>query len=257
MNESSIQPLVSIIMPCHNSEKTIEEAIISVISQTFNNWELIIVDDGSNDSSIDIIKSYSQKDKRIKPFYLGINSGSPYKPTNQGITQAQGRFIAFLDSDDYWFPTKLEDQVPLFEDPQVAIVFSNYIKVSSIYSKSKEHRPISSPCIVSYHRLLKGNVIGNLTGVYDTKKVGKVYAKDIGHQDYLMWLDILRKGFIAKNTGQIHAAYRLSSSSVSANKLKALSWTWNIFRNHEHLSLLQSLYYFSFYAFGATIKHFK
>ena len=165
---------------------------------------------------------------------------------------AKGRYIAFLDSDDMWLPEKLTQQIPLMQNPQVAIVYSNYEKMTE--SGKKTGRVIKAPRQADYKKLLRGNVIGNLTGIYDKEKVGIVPFLNIHHEDYAMWLSILKRGFIAQNTGTVAARYRLSSSSVSTNKYRVLSWQWNIYRNIEHISIMKSTIYFVSYAFKAFLK---
>ena len=209
-----MQNLVSIIMPNHNGEKYIAEAIESVISQTYKKWELLIIDDNSSDDSVRIIKSYIEVDKRIKLLNNKINTGYPAKPRNVGIQNATGRFIAFLDCDDIWLSSKLEKQLPLFKDKDCAVVYSFYQKINE--SSNICSSAIRSPRAVSYKNLLKGDCIGNLTGIYDTQKVGKVFQKEIHAEDYLMWLEILKKGFLAKNTNTVEAYYRITSNSTSA-----------------------------------------
>ena len=160
--------------------------------------------------------------------------------------------IAFLDSDDLWYPFKLEQQIPLFCNDNVAIVYSNYEKIDE--DGNGANRIVRAPKSATYSKLLLGNIIGNLTGVYDCKKVGMIPFMDIHHEDYVMWLTILKQGFIAQNTNTTTAAYRIVESSVSSNKLRVLSWQWNIYRNIEKFGILQSCYYFANYAIKAYIK---
>lgn len=239
-------------MPMYNSERFLRASIESVISQTYRNWELLVIDDFSTDNSYQIAKEYAVKDSRIRVIRNTVKKGMPSAPRNIGVQAARGRFIAFLDSDDLWFPQKLEQQLALFKDNRTAIVYSNYEKMDEKGLRS--NRIVTAPAHVTYRTLLFGNIIGNLTGIYDSKKVGKVPIKDIHHEDYVMWLQILKQGYIAKNTDTTLAAYRVSSSSVSADKLIAIKWQWNIYRNIEHLSLLRSALYFSSYAIKALLK---
>ena len=247
--------MVSIITPCYNASAFIEQTILSVQAQTYTDWEMLIVDDCSNDNSAEIIKRYADKDRRIKYLNTDRSSGSPVKPRNIGIENAKGRYIAFLDSDDVWFPDKLEKQLNLFHDKKVAVVYSNYEKMNE--NGERGNRIIKAPSETNYYDLLKGNVIGNLTGVYDTEKVGKVYCQNIHHEDYILWLSILKKGFIAKNTNTVTALYRVRNNSVSSNKLKVLSWQWNILRNVENLPFYKSVYCFMCYAIKAILKAVK
>lgn len=246
---------VSIITPCYNAESTIKETIDSVLSQTYQDWEMIIVDDCSKDSSADIIKAYVEKDCRIIYFKTEKSSGSPTKPRNIAIEYASGRYIAFLDSDDIWLPNKLEEQIKLFETDDVAVVYSNYEKITE--DGKRNSRIVIAPNTVNYKELLKGNVIGNLTGIYDTQKAGKVFCQKQHHEDYLLWLNVLKQGHIAKNTNTVTALYRVREQSVSSNKLKVIRWQWYIYRNILGLNLLQSCYYFIHYAYRATIKSLR
>lgn len=244
--------LVSIIMPMHNSEQYLRESIESVLAQTYPHWELLIIDDASTDSSTDIVKEYAAKEQRISLLHNEQNIKMPSAPRNVGIMAAKGRYIAFLDSDDVWFPQKLEQQLPMFSDNRVAIVYSNYEKMDE--QGRRNDRFIFAPHRATYRTLLCGNIIGNLTGIYDTHKVGKVIIRDIHHEDYAMWLSILKKGFIAKNTGTTLAAYRVRNSSVSSQKLRVCKWQWDVYRKVEHLSIVKSAFYFCCYAFNAFFK---
>lgn len=246
---------VSVIMPCHSGERYLKESIDSVLAQTYTNWELLIVDDCSNDRSYQIALDYAVKDSRIKVFKNPKSTGLPATPRNLAISKASGRFIAFLDCDDIWLPTKLERQLPLFNDKQCAIVFSYYEKIneeSEICSKT-----IKTPKSVSYRDLLFGDCIGNLTGVYDTEKLGKIFQKEIHAEDYLMYLEILKRGFRAVNTNSVEGRYRISSNSTSSNKLKSACWNWNIYKNELHLPIPVATFYFCVYCFKGLIKFLK
>ena len=113
---------------------------------------------------------------------------------------------------------------------------------------------VTAPRKVNYHQLLYGNVIGNLTGMYDVKKVGKNYFKNIHHEDYAFWLSILKSGYVARNTQTVSALYRVRRQSVSSRKLKILTWQWNIYRKVEHIGVCRSIYYYMNYAVRALKK---
>lgn len=245
-------PIVSIIMPLYNAEKYVEQAIRSVISQTYKDWELIVVDDCSSDSSASIVERIAKDDERITILQTDKPSGSPTLPRNMAIEVARGRFIAFLDSDDMWKPEKLEEQLPLFDGKDIKIVFSYYQKMDS--NGIVGNRVVKSPSKITYNELLKGNVIGNLTGIYDTQITGKHYFEHVGHEDYVYWLHILREGGFAANTQRVHAVYRLTQNSISRNKLKVCLWDWHIYRHIEKLSLFRSLYCFCCYAIKGILK---
>ena len=246
--------LVSIIMPAHNSNKTIIASIESVINQTYSNWELLIINDSSSDDTFEIVTHYAKSDERIKILNTDKSLGKPFYPRNLGIGNAKGRYIAFLDSDDIWLPTKLEHQIPLFEQEDVAIVFSYYQKFSEEQDIQKKKRIIKSPDIVNFKTALYGNPIGNLTGVYD---IGKVFCEDIGQEDYYLWLTILRQGYIAKNTNSLEAAYRISKTSFSYNKVNAAVRTWEIYRKIFGYNLLKILFCYTIYAIKGMVKYIK
>jgi len=248
-------PKISIIMPCHNGDKYIREAIESVIAQTFTDWELLVINDNSSDTSVSIISEFTERDSRIKLLNLAESNGMPSAPRNMGITEAQGQYIAFLDCDDKWLPSKLENQLKLFEDNNCVVAFSYYKKMDE--NGNIHDSVIYSPANVKYNKLLNGNCIGNLTGMYDSAKVGKIYQKSVHHEDYLMWLEILKSGLVAKNTNTVEAVYRESKKSTSGNKLAAFVWTWQIYRSELKLNIFSAFFHFITYAFKAVIKFIK
>jgi len=249
------EQLVSIITSCFNSEKYISQAIESVLAQTYQHWEMLIVDDCSVDNSVLIINRYLEKDKRIKLFVNGKNSKSPVEPRNIGIKNARGRYIAFLDSDDIWLPTKLENQMKKFTEDNIAIVFSYYEKISE--KGKRKNRIIFSPHIVIYKELLKGDCIGFSTAIYDNEKCRKKYFENIGAEDFAFWLSMLRSGFIAINTKTVEVLYRIRTGSLSSKKIKAAKWTWDIYRKVLDFSVFKSVFYFIFYMITATYKYLK
>lgn len=238
--------LVSVIMPLYNAEKYVEQAIRSVINQSFTDWELIVVNDCSPDNSATIVSKLADEDSRIKLLHTDTPSGSPTLPRNIGIKHAQGRYIAFLDSDDLWLPNKLAEQLQLFHNSDASVVYSYYKKMEN--NGEIRNGIVKSPRSVNYKQLLRGNVIGNLTGIYDTEKVGKHYFEHVGHEDYVYWLHILREGGYAMNTQKVHAVYRLTDNSVSRNKFKVFLWDWHIYRDIEKLNLFHAVYCFMCYA---------
>lgn len=252
---NNTNPLVSIIIPCHNGEKYVADAIRSVQSQTFTDWELLVIDDASSDNSVSVIEEFCEADSRIRLFRNEKPTGMPASPRNIGISAACGRYIAFLDCDDLWLPTKLERQLPLFGTKDVAAVFSYYGKMDG--GGNLQNRLVSSPFLVTYRFLLKGDCIGNLTGIYDTQKCGKVFQREIHHEDYLMWLEILRNGFCAMNTNTVEAFYRVQGGSVSGNKLNAMRWHWHILRNELRLPLPVAAYNFMHYALKGLMKFLR
>lgn len=250
-----MEDIVSIITPCYNSARYISNTIESVLNQTYPYWEMIIVDDSSRDNTREVIEEYCKQDSRIRLICLEKNSGSATVPRNRAIEEAKGRFIAFIDSDDLWKEDKLEKQLTFFDDSNVAIVYSNYEKIDELGNRCG--RVIMAPKSSTYRQLLFGNVIGCSTAVYDTLKTGKLYFLNEGHEDYILWLSILKKGYLAVNSQSCLVAYRVRKNSLSSNKLKVLSWSWNIYKNVEKLGYLRSSFYFINYAFRGILKYVK
>lgn len=243
---------VSIITPSYKSERFISQTIDSVLSQTYQNWEMIIVDDVSPDDSNIIIEEYCKKDNRIKLIKLEKNSG-PAVARNRAIEEAKGRYIAFLDADDLWKPNKLEMQIKFMEEKDCALSYSTYETMSE--EGVLQNKYINPPLRISYKDLLKSNYIGCLTAMYDTQKVGKVYMPLIKkRQDYGLWLKILRKTDFAHGIDESLAAYRIMSNSVSSNKFKLLKFNYKLFREHEGFSTLKSLYYLGWNVLVKVLK---
>ncbi|MBW4664647.1 MAG: glycosyltransferase family 2 protein [Chroococcus sp. CMT-3BRIN-NPC107] len=149
-------PLISVVIPTFNSEKTIRETIDSVLNQTWKNLELIVVNDGSQDSTLDVINSI--KDPRLKVFTYP--NGGVAASRNRGFAQAQGEFVSFLDADDLWTKDKLEAQLKALQNnPQAGVAYSwtNYIDKNSKFLRAGNHRNLSGNV---YAELLKSNFLG-------------------------------------------------------------------------------------------------
>ena len=245
--------LVSVIMPSYKSEKFISDSIDSVLRQTYNNWEMIIIDDLSPDNSNEVISKYVNKDRRIRLICLRENCG-PAVARNTGIKIAKGRYIAFLDSDDIWLPEKLEKQVGFMDDNGLPISYGSYYTINRDGKRIGIRRVC--PCI-SYVDMLKSNHIGNLTGIYDVSKIGKYYMDNVGHEDYTLWLKILRDVGEAKGIEDPLAEYRLLDDSLSSNKIKAICWQWIIYRDIVKMNLGERLYYMFCYVYHGIAKRLK
>lgn len=243
----SPKPLVSIITPSYNCSKTIVKTIKSVISQSFSDWEMIIVDDNSNDSSCLIIQSFIEQDSRIKLIKQSWNAG-PAIVRNIAIEHAQGRFIAFLDSDDQWHSNKLTKQIAFMMEKNIALSYTSYNRLDSTGKILGEYHPKLQ---VSYNDMLKSNRIGCLTAIYDTDKLGKVYMPNIAkRQDLGLWLKILKNIDYAWGIDDVLADYlAVQPNSVSSDKRTAAKYQWRLYREVEKLNFRESLYYFCFYAY--------
>jgi teichuronic acid biosynthesis glycosyltransferase TuaG len=245
-------PVFSIIMPTHNSEEFVISAVDSVIRQSHTSWELLIVDDASTDETISIIHGFAKDDSRIKVFQR-ITNGGPAKARNLAISESCGRFIAFLDSDDFWREDKLQRQLEVFQRTQTPLAFSAYEKVDE--SGERIGRVVAVPEAVSYRELLGATVIATCTAAYDSERVGRLFMPDIlKRQDFGLWLKILRSGEKARATNEPLAYLRKRTGSVSSNKLSAAAYVWKVYRTLEGLSLAQSAFYFTKYAYHASVK---
>lgn len=243
--------MISVITPSCNSSLYIRGSIESVLRQSFVDWEMIVVDDCSTDDSASIVRFYSQQDSRIKLLQLSQNSGAAVA-RNKAIEVAQGRYIAFLDSDDRWLPGKLEKQIRFMQENDYAFSYSAYEKLDE-YGKAVG--VVSVPEKVRYKDLLKVCHIGCLTAMYDTEKLGKIYMPLIRkRQDLGLWLRILKRTSYAYGIPEVLAQYQLRSDSISANKLAAALYTWRLYREFERLNVLQAGYYFSHYAVNGILR---
>ncbi len=212
----------------------------SVLDQTYPNWEHILVDDCSSDTSEAIIKSFQEKDPRIKYQCLEKNSGAGIA-RNKAIEFAQGKFIAFLDSDDQWYPQKLEKQVRFMQKNDFHFTFTDYDMVDETGQKLSKYIKCKSQ--VTYKSALYKNPIGCLTVIYNTDFFGKQYMPSIRkRQDYGLWLTLLKKtdGYGLR---ECLASYRLGNESISANKLDLLKYEWKIYRQEEGLSWIKAAFY--------------
>ncbi|HBA7972700.1 TPA: glycosyltransferase family 2 protein, partial [Escherichia coli] len=235
-----------------NSEKTIQAAIESVRAQTYSSWELIISDDNSSDSTVEIVEKNVLYEPRIILIQHSENRGAGFS-RNDAISKARGKYIAFLDSDDIWHEKKLEIQIRFMSERKLALSYTQYQKINMEGVKGKIIIP---PGVTSYSELLKSNVIGCLTAVYDQEILGKMYMPLIRkRQDMALWLDILKKIEFAYCVPEVLAFYREGHNSLSSNKIKILSSQWDFYRGHLKFGIFRSAYYFSFYVFKALKKH--
>lgn len=243
---------VSVITASYNCARFIEESIKSVLNQTYDNLELIIVDDYSTDNTEEIVNEYIKKDSRVKFYKLKNNSGAAVA-RNKGLDKATGRFIAFLDSDDVWDKEKLEKQINFMRSNNYGFSFTSYRLINEYGDLL--NKEVKVPNQIKYEQLLKNTIIGCLTVIIDKELIGDFKMPLVrAGQDTATWLSILRKGNIAYGYDEVLASYRLVSGSISSNKIKALKRTWNTYRKLEKLNLLKSSYYFSHYVLNAVKK---
>lgn len=229
--------MVSIITPVYNCEKHLEECILSVMSQSFSEWELILIDDFSTDSSKEIIEKYAIKDSRIKTYFFDKNVGAGIA-RNKGIEIANKRFIAFLDSDDYWHKNKLQLQLGFMIKNGIEFSYTNFIELDR---NDIAKKIILSPKKVNSFSLLFNNYIKTLTAIYDTKRIGKIYMPDYRkRQDWGLWFNILKMTNDAHNLTETLAYYRTSNVSLSKNKVQLIRENFNFYRNFLNKNIVFS-----------------
>lgn len=245
-------PLISIIMPMYNSEAYLKEAISSCLNQTYRNIELLIIDDGSQDKSIDIVKELMLSDSRIKLFTTPSNQG-PAVARNIGLDNAHGDYITFLDSDDFIVQDKLEKQFNYMSDNNLSMTHGNYLfcdlngkKIKNVITSNK----------IDYKLLLKSNQFKIMTVLIKREIIKDLRFPIIKHEDYAFFLDCLKRvGCSYLYNNEFSSNVRVGKISVSSNKLKSALWTFKIYYNKEKLGLLSSLYYFLYYAYYGFLKH--
>ncbi len=241
--------LISIIIPVYNAEKFLDETINTVLNQTYKNFELILVNDGSKDKSVDVIKKYN--DKRIKLIDNKNNKGTALS-RNDGIRKAKGRYICFLDADDLWNKEKLEKQINFMKEKECAFSFTGYEFANE--NGIPNGKKVYIPKKLNYKSALKNTTISTITVMIDTKKMDKdlIYMNNVKSEDTATWWNILKNGYEAFGLNEILSFYRRSEGTLSSNKIEAIRRIWNLYRNVFKLGFFYSLYNFVFYAINAV-----
>lgn len=241
---------VSVIMPVYNAQATMRRSIESVLEQTHSDVQLVLVDDGSRDASPDIVAEYAARDPRIVAIRQA-NAGVA-AARNAGVRAATGSFTAFLDSDDWWAPRKLELQLAEMQRSGAQVCYAAYQRVAE---DGRTLSRVLPPLRVDYSDMLGSNHIGNLTGIYD-RRLGDVDFQRVGHEDYVFWLDRVRRaGAAVRVPGDEPLAwYLVRGGSVSSNKLRAAGWQWRIYRQIEGLGVPRACWYMLQYVRHALWK---
>lgn len=235
--------MVSIITPSYNCADYIVDTIKSIQAQTYSNWELLITDDCSTDNSLEVISEYCSRDPRIKLFRLGKNSGAGIA-RNNSIKSAKGRYIAFCDSDDRWYPEKLEKQLAYMQAKDCAMSHTSYMTCS-------ENNDITGIIVCkkieSLKSMCKDDKMGFLTVIYDTSKTGKVYMPTLRkRQDWALKLKILQKCDYSFGMKEPLAYYRKRKGSISSNKRKLIKYNIAVYKEILGWSSLHANLYFYF-----------
>ncbi len=237
-------------MPAYNAATYLPAAIQSVLDQSYDKWELVVVDDASTDASLQVALEFAEKDSRIRVFPQTENGGVT-AARNKALEMAGGDYIAFLDADDLWDPEKLSKQVDYMTTNNSLICYCAYRRINE---EGKIVGRVRPPVSVTYSDMLKSNFIGNLTGIYNAKILGKQYLEHFGHEDYVAWLALIKVAGEAFSVNEELASYRVYRGSTSSNKLRTISWQWRIYRESQALGWIKSAWLIACYGVYAILK---
>ena len=244
--------LISIITPTYNCEEYISETIESVLNQTYEQWEMIIVDDCSTDNTKKIIDKYSRDDKRIRYYPLNINSGAAIART-KAMELAEGEYMAFLDSDDLWIPCKLEKQLEFMKQNDYSFTCTAYEQIDQ--SGKLLNKIVKSIPKTNYNRLLLDCPVGNSTVMYNVSNMGKFEVPNIRKRnDDALWLTMLKKETYIFGMTDVLMQYRIRENSISNNKVSLIKYHWILYRNIEHLSVLRSIFHIGYWVLIKLLK---
>lgn len=245
-------PLVSIVIPVHNAEKYIGKTIESVKSQTYTNWEILLVDDCSLDDSVGVIESYL-KDERIV-LIKNTENLKAAKSRNRGIEAAKGQLLAFLDADDIWDKDKLTKEVAFIKSQNCAFAYTSYEFGDEEARGTGKYVKVLPE--LEYKKALSRTIIFTSTVMFDLEKISKeeVMMPDVPSEDTATWWKILRRGYKAYGLDESLTIYRRPEKSLSSNKFVAIKRIWFLYRKVEKLDLFSSARNFVFWAFRATFR---
>lgn len=249
----AITPLVSVIIPCYNSEKNILQTIASVSAQTMGDLEILVVDDCSSDGSAKVVESILTEEPRLRFFQQDINHGVA-QARNRALSEARGRYVAYLDSDDLWSPEKLERQIAFMSENGYGACFTSY---ETIKEDGTHINYVHVPSSITYKQFLKNTITCSHSLLFDTSIVDRslLVMPDIRRgQDFATWCQVMKAGHALHGLDEPLAVYRKCAGSLSSDPIKSVKRTWNIYRNVEHLSLPYSVYCQFWQLFHAVLK---
>ena len=248
-------PLVTVIMTAYQARDYVEQAVRSVMAQTVTDWELIVIDDCSGDDTPEMIRALAGEDRRIRLVCNEENMGVA-RTRNRGIDLARGSYIALLDSDDVWMPDKLERQLERMEQENGDICYSSYAIVDARGERCKPDYLV--PGTVDFKGLLRENVIGCSTVLLNRRVLeNHRFVTDFYHEDYVLWVTLLREGFRAVGCAEPLVHWRFIATSRSFDKRKAAGNRWRIYREYLHMNLASSAAAFAAYGCASVKKYFR
>lgn len=244
-----MQEKVSIIVPVYNAENYIEQTIKSVLGQRYENWELLLAENGSTDKSIEKIKQFD--DPRIRLIIMDGNVGAA-NARNEGMRQATGTYVGYIDADDLWHADKLKKQIAFMEEKDAAFSFTGYEFGDE--NAVGTGKIVRVPDTLSYKQALSNTTIFTSTVMFDTRKISKdkLYMPNVKSEDSALWFRVLREGIVAYGLDENLVTYRRPANSLSSNKLEAMRRIWNLYRKQEKLNVFYSMYLFVGWAIRAV-----
>ena len=249
---SFIEGKVSIIIPVYNAEKFLQRTVSCILSQTNDNWELLLVDDCSTDKSKEIMMSYS--DERIHCFYLDKNAG-PAHARNVALQNATGQYIAFLDADDIWVSEKLEKQLMFMKENQIGFSFTSYEFADE---SGRTNGVIAhAPKKVGYKDILKSSTIAPSTAILDCARIEKelmYMPEQVRLEDAATWMKIMKTGIYAYGIDDVFTIYCRHKGAYSGNKLDAVWGKWKLYRKVEKMSFAKAIYYLVINTWAALLR---
>lgn len=250
-NATASAPLVSVITAAFNAEAFIGDTIESVRQQSLTDWEMLVVDDASSDETGKVVEEIAAQDPRVVLICQEENGGVSVA-RNRALAQARGRFLAFLDSDDLWLPDKLEHQVAFMKGHDAALSYTSFRRISE--DGQRVGRLVEVPARLTYRQLLKNTAIATVTAMVDTAKTGPLRMTLARRDDYILWLSILKRGFIGHGLQEDLARYRVVRGSLSSKPKRSASWVWDVYRKVEKLSPLHAAWCLAHYGTRAVLK---
>ena len=256
--------MVSIVIPVYNAEAFIKDTMQSVIDQTYTDWEMILVDDQSTDGSARVIEKVIAEYPKARIRLIKLSEGgSAARARNAGIEAAQGRYIAFLDADDVWYPEKLQKETEFLEGLQKSdkAETENAGFVFTAYEFGDENakpngRMTKVPEKLTFRKALSRTVIFTSTVLIDTEVINKelIHMPQIPSEDTATWWRILKEGYTAYGLKEPLVIYRRPVNSLSSNKGVAVKRIWKLYREVAKLNVIQSCWYLVRWAFKATFR---
>lgn len=252
MTPAARNDLVSIVTPAWRAARFVGETISSVQAQDHAQWEMFVVDDCSPDDTVAVVAHFAERDPRIRLIRQPRNGG-PAAARNAALDAATGRYLAFLDSDDLWLPTKLSAQLAFMREQRIALSYTEFRRISEDGSRTGDR--VRVPDSLTYRQLLCNTSIATSTVMIDRTLAGEFRMKKTYYDDFTAWLEILRRGHVARGLHEDLMRYRVVGKSISRNKLRSAAMVWRAYREVEGLGVIDSSWCFLNYAVRGSLKY--